>query len=184
MSILEDLRGRLSATRTAADGIMERMRGVALGAAKGDVVAVKAAEKLNADRRRAEDDAALLVLAIEQAEAEERAEQARVAAEKEAERLAEVEAVSAEVVAAAAVADDAARALVGALRRRRDALRRLPRHGVDGELVIRVDRPETLAKALRHHGFRDFLDIPEAAGVPPELLRPLAEIDRNLLGSS
>lgn len=183
MSVLSDLKDRLGATQKLASGITERLRGVALGAARGDVVAGKAAAQLNADRRKAEDDALVLTLAIEAAEAEEQAERDRQAAAKEAERIAEVERVSAEVVAAATVVDDAAKMLCGALARRREALRKLPRLGVPSTLLNRLDRPETVARSLRHHGFRDFVDLPEAAGVPPESIRPLAEIDRDLLGS-
>lgn len=183
MTVLSDLRDRLSSTHTLMGGISDRLRSVALGAARGDAVAVKAAEKLNADRRKAEDDAAILSLAIEQAEADEQAERERQAAAREAERIAEVERVSSEVVAAAAVADDACQALVGALRRRREALRKLPRLGVPSSHLNRLDRDETVARALRHHGMRDFTDLPGAAGVQPDSIRPLAELDKNLLGT-
>lgn len=181
MSVVSDLKGRLDGTRKLLDGILENMRNVALGAARGEPEASRAASKLASDRRKAEDDAAILALAIEQAEAEEAAERERQAAEREAVRVAEVERVSAEVVAAAEVVDDAARMLSGALNRRRGALRKLRGLGVPAAHLNRLDRTETLARSLRHHGITDFLDIPAAAGVPHSSLRPLAEIDNNLL---
>jgi hypothetical protein len=168
----------------AVDGILDRLRGVALGAARGDPVATKAAAQLTADKRKAEDEAEVLRLAIEAVETEERAEQARVAAAKEAARLAEVERISAEVVAAAAVADDAARALVGALRRRRAAVRSLHSLGLTSELIFALDGSGPVARSLRASGLADFLALPDATGMPAESIHPLADFDKNYLGGT
>ncbi len=184
MSVIDDLKDRLATTQKLVSGIADNLRSIALGAARGEPEASRAASKLASDRRKAEDDATLLTLAIEAAEVEEAAERDRVAAEREAQRIAEVEAVSAEVIASAGVVDDAARMLSGALARRRDALRRLRGLGVPPSHLNRLDRSETVARSLRHHGVTDFLDLPGAAGVPSNSIRPLAAIDRNLLSGT
>ncbi len=179
--IVESMAAKLETARRHAENLASERARVALAAHTGDEPSRKRLDEINAEISVHTSEVASVEAALSEARNNVIAAEAGVAGEDQARRQAEARRISDLILAEAERFDQAANAMVAALRRRRELHRELAGTGVYPVAITnRLHAPMGVNRALAAAGIGDFAEFDR--GGSSALMASLTDHDAKFIG--